>query len=263
MPPLELKVEPVYYDEYGQPCYALNQEKGLFESQDLQLLEDALADGYTAAVAADLHRLVKQQVLLASDGRTIDIVEIGGGGGYFFDCVKEIARSYINIEPGRIALNERAVMRLKDSGYRCIKCSAEDIPLYDESVDVILTIASFDHIPDYRKALAEARRLLRKGGLFVLVMNNRRSWWKLLLSRTDYLRKREEKIAQEHYILWSLSECEAHLSNFMPVIKIHSTTFIPFMPRVWKILLPVTDFFGRLLLPKYGANIIAICKKTS
>jgi ubiquinone/menaquinone biosynthesis C-methylase UbiE len=143
----------------------------------------------------------------------------------------------------------------------CLKCSAEDIPLPDESVDVILSIASLDHIPDYRKALAEVSRLLRKGGVFILTLNNRRSWWKVLLSRTGYLKRREEEIAREHYFQWSFSECESRLAEFIAVRHIYTTTFVPFIPRLWRALLPVADLFGRPLLRKYGANIIAVCQK--
>lgn len=167
---------------------------------------------------------------LASFGGPVDVMEIGGGTGAFYVRVKNNARTYINIEPGRIPLSGKALERLKDPRYVCLKCSAEQIPLPDESVDVILSIASLDHVPDYRKALSEVSRLLRKGGIFILTLNNRRSWWKVMLSRTAYLKRREEEIAREHYFQWSFSECESHLAEFIPVRHIYTTTFVPFIP---------------------------------
>ena len=149
---LDLKLSPTHYDEYDLPCYPIQQEKGLIELQENRLIKEALADGYTAAVAETLFGLISRQVALASSGRPTDLLEIGGGTGRFFEGVKENARTYINIEPGNIPLKGRALERLKDPRYMCIKCSAEDIPLPDESVDIILSVASFDHIPDYRKA---------------------------------------------------------------------------------------------------------------
>jgi ubiquinone/menaquinone biosynthesis C-methylase UbiE len=258
---LELKVSPTYYDEYGQPCYPVGQEKGLIEFQENRLIKQALANGYTATVATTLFEIIGRQVALASLRGPVDVMEIGGGTGAFYARVKNNARTYINIEPGRIPLSGKALERLKDPRYVCLKCSAEEIPLPDESVDVILSIASLDHVPDYRKALAEVSRLLRKGGIFVLTLNNRRSWWKVLLSRTAYLKRREEEIAREHYFQWSFSECESHLAEFIPVRHIYTTTFVPFIPHLWRALLRVADFFGRKVGRNYGANIIAVCQK--
>jgi SAM-dependent methyltransferase len=158
-------------------------------------------------------------------------------------------------------LSGEALERLKDPRYICLKCSAEDVPLPDESVDIILSIASLDHIPDYRTALAEVSRLLRKGGIFILTLNNRRSWWKVLLSRTAVLKRREEEIAREHYFQWSFSECESNIAEYIPVRHIYTTTFVPFIPHLWRPLLPVSDVLGRPLLRQYGGNIIGVCRK--
>ena len=65
----------------------------------------------------------------------------------------------------------------------------------------------------------------------------------------------------EHYIQWSFVECESHLKEFIPVRQIYTTTFLPFIPQVWRPLLPISDLFGRPLFRKYGANIVAVCQK--
>jgi ubiquinone/menaquinone biosynthesis C-methylase UbiE len=258
---LRLTSEPLYYDEHRQPCYAVSQEKGLIESQDNRLLEAALAEGYTAAVAETLLGWIRQQVARHGDGRNLDILEIGGGDGGFFERVRDLARTYVNVEPGHVPLSGAALKRLGDDRYMCVRCSAEEIPLPDESVDVIISVASLDHVPDYRKALAESRRLLREGGRLVLTLNNRRSWWKKILSRTGYLRRREEEIAREHYFQWSFDECRSHLSEFIPVSEMSTTTYVPFVPKAWRYLLPAADALGKTLFDKLGANIIAVCKK--
>ncbi len=260
---LKLRTAPAYYDPYGLPCYATPQAKGLSEFQDNQLIKGALVEGYTAAVAATLFRLVKQEVLAAAARPgTPDVLEIGGGVGRFFDALKQEVGTYINIEPGLTIIDEQTLAQLNNPKHQVIRCSAEEIPLYDASVDIVIAVASFDHIPDCRKALAEVRRLLREGGAFILVLNNRRSWWKLLLSRTEYLRRREEEIAKEHYFQWSLADCAAQLSEFLTVRKIYSDSYCPYVPRVWRYVLPVCDVVGRRLIPRYGANIIAVCRKS-
>ena len=259
---VKLKTEPAFYDEYNQPCYPVSQDKGLAENEREQLTEDAISEGYITEITNQLLRVIKREVQAETEGRLVDVLEIGGGDGYFFDWVQDSVRSYINVEPGKVTLNEQGLQRINSPRYQCVRCSAESIPLYDESADIILALGSFDHIPDYRKAVGEIKRLLRKDGVFILLMNNRRSWWKFLLSRTDYLRHREEEISREHYIQWSLNECEDRLSEFMPVSRIFSTTFFPFVPKLWQLCLPVSNIVGGLFRSRYGGNIIAVCRKS-
>lgn len=253
---------PDYFDEYHQPCFSVNQTKGLSEEQSNQLLERALADGYTAKVAEVLQDWVTSQVKSRSQGKKADLLEIGGGCGSFFDCVKENAGTYVNVDPGRVTLSQPDLDRLADPRFQTIKCSAEEIPLAAESVDMVLSIASLDHLPDYQKALREISRVLRKDGQLVLTLNNRRSWWKALLSGTSFLKSREEMIAREHYFQWSFSECILNLSKFFEITSACSVTFFPFVPQVWRLALPVSDVLGKAFARKYGANILAVCQKS-
>jgi ubiquinone/menaquinone biosynthesis C-methylase UbiE len=253
--------DPMYFDEFEQPCFHPEQTKGLIEFQRNELLNDALNDGYTAEVARILKNWVREQISATSAGRKLNLLEIGGGAGDFFDEVKDLTAEYVNIEPGQTPLANKDLERLKDPGYMCIKCSAEQIPLRAESFDIVLAIASFDHVPNYRDALREVSRLLTKGGLFIVTLNNRRSWWKVLLSNSSYLKAREEEIAREHYFQWSFSECEAHLKEIIPVREMETITFIPFIPYAWRYMLPVSDFVGKSVLSRFGANILAVCEK--
>lgn len=259
---VKLTREPAYFDHYDLPCYPSAQVKGIAENQNNHLLQQALTQGYTASVASTLHRWLSQQISLAAQERPLDVLEIGGGRGTFFDVVKKDIRTYINIDPGKILLQGPDLKRLADPRYTCIKCSADDIPLEDESVDLVISIASLDHVPDYRKALTEVVRLLRKNGSFLLTLNNRRSWWKMLLSRTDYLRRRQEEIAKEHYFQWSFDDCNLSLCELLSVKSMSTLTFCPFVPRWWKWFLPVSDLVGKPLFHKYGANIVAVCVKS-
>src|SRR3712207_6784053 len=109
---LRLTSEPLYYDEHRQPCYAVSQGKGLIESQDNRLLASALAEGYTAAVAETLLGWIRRQVFLHGGGRPVDILEIGGGSGAFFERVRDLTRTYVNVEPGHVPLSGEALERL-------------------------------------------------------------------------------------------------------------------------------------------------------
>jgi hypothetical protein len=104
--------------------------------------------------------------------------------------------------------------------------------------------------------------LLRKQGMFILTLNNRRSWWKLLLSQTGYLRQREAEIAKEHYFQWSFAECQTFLCEYMNLERMSTVTFFPYVPHAWRYLLPMADFLGKRFLPDYGANILVVSRKT-
>jgi ubiquinone/menaquinone biosynthesis C-methylase UbiE len=252
---------PDFFDEYGQPCFNVNQDKGLSERQNNDLLNSALADGYTAKVAEALKNWIKSEVTSANPGTKVDLLEIGGGGGSFFECVKDTVRTYINVDPGRLLLNEEERQRLADPKFQTIRCSAEEIPLENEIVDMVISIASLDHVPDYRNGLREIARVLRKDGKFILTLNNRRSWWKSLLSGTDFLKRREELIARDHYFQWSFAECKSNLSEYFDITSAASVTFFPFVPKLWRLALPVSDVLGKAFARAYGANILAICRK--
>jgi ubiquinone/menaquinone biosynthesis C-methylase UbiE len=225
-------------------------------------MKGALTDGYVAEVARILKAWVREQISVASCGRSLDVLEIGGGDGSLFDSVRDSVSSYVNVEPGRLLLTQRDLARLADPRYMCIKCSAEQIPLQDESVDMVLSIASFDHIPDNRKALEEVVRLLRKNGSFVLTLNNGRSWWKVLLSHTRYLESREMEIANDHYFQWSFAECRSQISDLLTVRKMQTVTFLPFIHHVWRYALPVCDVIGGIFLHRFGANILVVGQKS-
>lgn len=258
---LELTTPPDYFDEYGRPCYLVEQSKGLFEQQSSHLFEDALAEGYTVSITNELKQWIVDEVALKSADRKLDLLEIGGSRGTLFEWVKDSARTYINVDPGRVTPRAGDAERWQNPRYAGIGCTAEAIPLEDESVDVVISMASFDHIPDYRRALSEVGRLLRKDGVFLMTLNNRRSWWKTLLSGTSYLRRREEEVAKEHYFQWSLSECEAHLSIDLSVKHMSTRIFLPYVPKIWPYLLPVSNAVGGAVAPKHGGFIIARCRK--
>jgi SAM-dependent methyltransferase len=265
---LRLTRRPSGYDRYNLPCYTVNQQKGLNENQihvrDKNIhtfIRKAIVDGYGAYAASASRSMICSQVKKLADNDKLDILEIGGGSGALFDWLIESANSYINIEPGDLQLNDKDLNRLKNPNYMCIKCSAEDIPLSDNSVDVIISFSSLDHVPDYRKALAEIQRLLRHNGQFILSINNSRSWWKLLLSKTRYLKRREDAIAKSHYIQWSAAECKFRVARYLEPHKLCTTTFFPFVPKIWRICLPICNIIGKFILRRFGANTFAVFEK--
>jgi SAM-dependent methyltransferase len=246
----------LFLDASGRPCFISEpQMKGLAETGDFSLMAGAMEAGYTATVAETLFREVATQLSSRLSG-PVDIMELGGGDGSLFGRFAAVARSYINVEPGEVGLDVAV-----DERYCRIRCSAEDIPLPSFSVDGVVSVASLDHVPNVECALREIERLLRPGGVFVLVLNNRGSWWKRLLWNTPYGRRRAARIAREHFFQWSLADATREVNRFLRVEIAYTRTHLPFVPYLWRIALPVSNVIGQSLAPRLGANTILVATK--
>jgi ubiquinone/menaquinone biosynthesis C-methylase UbiE len=254
--------KPDGYDELGIPIFEFTQTKGLRHNQNNALLEIS-DNAYISKIDECLFQWVTTEITKESSGKKLDILEIGGGDGCFFDRVEKNTFKYYNIEPGNFEYNEATLDRIKNNNYTCIKCTAERIPLLDASVDIVISIASLDHVPDYLSTIREARRLLRKDGKFILCFNNRKSWWKILLKDTKYLRNRETLIENEHFFQWSFKEAISVLELSFDQIQATTKVFFPFAPFVWKYFFPVAEILGPKLIRNYGGNICLVCQSTS
>jgi len=93
------------------------------------------------------------------------VVDIGPGPLGFPDACG--AAVSIGVEP----LAERfaaAGLLIPDSRAVYLAVGAEEIPLVSESVDVVLSRNSLDHVREPEAVVAEVHRLLRPGGTFIL-----------------------------------------------------------------------------------------------
>lgn len=57
------------------------------------------------------------------------------------------------------------------SGYRLLRVSGNQVPIPDESVDAVFSDNVFEHIADVPGVMAEVRRVLRPGGIAVIVVH--------------------------------------------------------------------------------------------
>jgi ubiquinone/menaquinone biosynthesis C-methylase UbiE len=107
-------------------------------------------------------RAYRERVVGGATGR---VLEIGFGSGlnlpYYNETVDEIID--IDSSPGMLALAERSVAS-SPRKVTLIARSAHDLPLDDKSIDTIVVTWSLCSIVDVRRALMEARRVLRPDG---------------------------------------------------------------------------------------------------
>ncbi len=96
------------------------------------------------------------------------VVDIGPGPLGFPDACP--ARTSIGVEPLAQAFADHGLL-IPDSGAIYLDTGAEQIPLLDESVDIVLARNSLDHVENPEQALTEAQRILNPGGILILLFD--------------------------------------------------------------------------------------------
>jgi ubiquinone/menaquinone biosynthesis C-methylase UbiE len=99
--------------------------------------------------------------------RPLDVLDLGSGVGRLTPGLAEEFQGRVyGVEPSDRM--RAAAEQAPHPGVRYLKGSAEDIPLPEASVDVVLMFLSFHHFRDPLQGLREVRRVLRSGGVALL-----------------------------------------------------------------------------------------------
>jgi ubiquinone/menaquinone biosynthesis C-methylase UbiE len=135
---------------------------------------DAAAEGYDAKWGIDFGALGQDQVVMKlrkALGRTPErfprALEVGAGTGYFSLNLMQAGivgqATCMDISPGMLETLTDNARRL-GLQVTTVAGDAEDLPLADESFDLVFGHAVLHHIPDLERAFGEFHRVLRPGG---------------------------------------------------------------------------------------------------
>lgn len=105
--------------------------------------------------------------------RDREVLDVGIGEGYGMNMLAEVARSVTALE-FTPELAEYAAAKYARPNLRVLQGRAEQLPFPDESFDVVTSFQLIEHVPEYPRFIAEARRVLRPGGVMLTVTPNRR-----------------------------------------------------------------------------------------
>lgn len=122
----------------------------------------------------------RARVVPAAEGR---VIEIGIGSGFNLPFYASTVERVIGLDPSpKLLAIARAAARRAPVPVELIEGNAESIPLYNRSIDTVVTTWTLCSIPDAPRALGEMRRVLRPGGRLLFVEHGRAPdagvrWW--------------------------------------------------------------------------------------
>jgi ubiquinone/menaquinone biosynthesis C-methylase UbiE len=140
--------------------------------RDVQAFNDRAAS-YEAGRLGQLHRDFADRAIriaLAVAPAPARVLDVGSGTGY---ALRQLAVALPNATEltGVDAAPEMVRVASEaggDSRVRFIQGTAEELPVPDGSVDLVISTTSFDHWANQRAGLAECARVLAPGGHLVL-----------------------------------------------------------------------------------------------
>jgi len=153
--------------------------------------------------------LERTLVRLLGSRRHEAYLDIGGGTGALASLMSPKFSSVVVLEPSQ----RKASYGAKRGRSGFVRGVAEALPFTDESFDMISAVASFHHMTDQDRALAEMSRLMRRGGILAVVEID------IGTTRGKVLRFLETRIMRHNLHFPSREELERLVSShsFRPV----------------------------------------------
>lgn len=161
------------------------------------------------------------------------LLDIACGGGFFLRAARDAGQGPLSMTG--IDLSGEA---LKLAGRECpgallLQSSAEALPFRDRSFDAVSCLGSLEHFLDIGRAVSEMRRVVKPGGLFLILVPNL-FWYKDILQvlRTGDRLQRN----QTHERFASLGEWKTLLAELgLRVLKTEKYNGIAASPMKQKI----------------------------
>lgn len=161
-------------------------------------------------VAEHLHRYA--MALEYSRGR--DVLDIACGEGYGSALMARSARQVFGVDCDAATI-AHATAKYATANLRFAVGRAEKLPLPAQSVDLVVSFETLEHLEDHDAMLHEIKRVLRPGGQLLISTPNR-----------DPYRAMSGKLNPFHVRELTLTEFEQLLKNYFPHVSItHQKSF--------------------------------------
>jgi ubiquinone/menaquinone biosynthesis C-methylase UbiE len=137
--------------------------------QQFGRVAEAYVESANHAQGADLDRIVE----LASAPGGANVVDVGTGVGHTLRRVAPMFRKAVGIDATRemLAAGRGVLERAGVANASLVQADANALPIASETADVVTSRLAAHHFADAAGAFREIARVLRAGGLFILVDN--------------------------------------------------------------------------------------------
>lgn len=102
-----------------------------------------------------------------------DVLDIACGEGYGSALLARLARSVQGVDISDEAVRHAKTQYHGIPGLEFLRGDASEIPLTDDSVDVVVSFETIEHHDRHREMISEIRRVLRPGGILIISSPNR------------------------------------------------------------------------------------------
>ena len=101
------------------------------------------------------------------DKKYTKLLDIGCGTGYLIDMLAKVHEAeYTGVDLSPEMIKQANNKKIKNAKF--IEGRSDEIHFNDNTFDIITCSQSFHHYPDTDKAMQEAKRVLKPGGLYIL-----------------------------------------------------------------------------------------------
>jgi len=185
-----------------------------------------------------------------SDKRTLDA---GCGYGPFSECAMARGAAVVSVDVGR-RLVAQTVAR---AGSRGLVADARDLPLRDESFDVVISSEMLEHTEAPLRVLEELSRVLRTTGLLVLTTPNR--VWQGPVRAASLFRLRPFR-GLENFLGWRQLEqsCGAAGLEVFAHVGFHPW---PFQLGLHEVAAKIERYFARGRVGRFMVNQALVARK--
>ncbi len=150
---------------------SLNRSAFRFPTPAVPLRYDG--ERYVSGLVGDIQNEHYHRYLLAlafCDDK--DVLDVASGEGYGSACLGQVARSVIGVDTNAEAVDFANANYMNDRvSFR--QGQAQDLPIESESIDVVVSFETLEHLVEHELFAREIRRVLRPEGLLVMSSPNR------------------------------------------------------------------------------------------
>jgi ubiquinone/menaquinone biosynthesis C-methylase UbiE len=144
-------------------------------------LERLTTDSFNFSSVEHLHRYAVAAELCAGK----DVLDVASGEGYGTNVVASRARSVTGVDVSSEAIAQ-AQRKYRLSNARFVQGRADDLPLDDASVDIVVSFETLEHHDRHEEMLFEIKRVLRPNGLLIMSTPDKRYYSDIPGYRNEY-----------------------------------------------------------------------------